>query len=127
MVNIGEMTKKVSDEHDEIERLLGQLDDLIMRHETKTTGLAILGKIVQYSIDHIRREELLMDTMKYNFYREHTFDHVQIIEILTKSLSDCEGFGGIEWDQFARSIREAYYNHIAHFDDPFIDTLNHSR
>ena len=108
MVNIGEMTKKVSDEHDEIERLLGQLDDLIMRHETKTTGLAILGKIVQYSIDHIRREELLMDTMKYNFYREHTFDHVQIIEILTKSLSDCEGFGGIEWTnllaQFVRHI-----------------------
>ena len=120
---IREMAQTVGAEHREIERLLERLDDLIRRHEIKTAGFPMTRMIVELCIGHIHKEEWLMEVLKYDSLREHATDHRRILETLTKYFSECEQFNDIEWTSFSRSLREAYYTHVAHFDDPFFDIL----
>jgi hemerythrin len=122
---IREMAKVVSNEHHEIENLIEQIDAMIMRHEANIDGVSIIGKIADLCVDHIHKEECLMEAIKYSMIKEHAADHCRIFETITRSLEDCEWFSDLEWTAFARSIREAFYNHVAHFDDQLFDELRY--
>ena len=121
---LAEMIAVVSKESHEIERLLGQLDALILRDETKQSAwLAVIGKLSEICIEHIDNEENLMRAIRYNMLEKHCDDHQIILDIFAKSLADCERFQQCNLVASSRAVREALYSHIAHHDDPLLDAV----
>ena len=124
--NIQDLISTVHDENHEIERLLGRLDELVIRNQTNNFGLEAIGKLISFCVGHIANENKVMKLTEYGRYLEHAADHTKIFSLLTKAVSECGSYSESQWALFIKSLREIYYNHIAHYDDPLSDYLHRS-
>ena len=122
-ISLGQWIKHVSEEHYEIEHMIAQLEDTVVQQSVRSVGLPTISKLVEFCVKHVENEEHIMRLMNDKGFKRHSDDHSRILDTVSAALAEFERLGGVDLLEFARSLREAYKNHIQEFDQPFFTSL----
>ncbi|MEI8397032.1 MAG: hemerythrin domain-containing protein [Rhodospirillaceae bacterium] len=119
--------KVVGDEHQNLERLLAELDDVVANNHAKSAGFSVLNQIVEFCTAHIHHEESLIRIVRHDHADRHVADHSRILDILAGALANCERAGEIEWASFCNTLKVMYERHKNDFDQPLLDAVSKVR
>lgn len=109
----------VDTEHRKLVELIEAMHTSIRDKEPKETVAQVIKELVEYTQDHFKNEETLMQNVQYPEIDEHKVEHQILIEevaVYKERLLD--SFPEVRQD-FYRFLREWLINHILESDKKF--------
>ncbi|WP_420237331.1 bacteriohemerythrin [Telmatobacter bradus] len=80
----------LDEDHKKLVAMINELFDNIMAENSKEKLGAVLNKLIQYTVEHFKREEAFFARTNYPLAAEHIKEHQKLTEQVLKVQSDFE-------------------------------------
>jgi hemerythrin len=116
--------KEIDAQHKKLVELVNELHDSMKAGKGKDVVGKILKDLAEYTVYHFSTEEKLFEKYFYPDARPHVREHQDLIEQVTKLISDFEKGNGVLPMDLMDFLKNWLINHIAKSDKKFTSFFN---